>query len=211
MLPKTFSQILKDTKNTLPTTRQSSNSLSKLAPQIVRSNFPTIGTTPTVTTPTTSRVSSINYSPTAQAVTTNPVRSYQDQLRELSQKIASQVNIPTKQLQLSDVGFGDTDMQRARETIATRVGRLLDPKLSQGMEDIGEGFVSRGLFRSGLRGQEQSEFGADIAEERETQQQQLFEMQRAEAIDRLREAQQREEDRAAQARGINFSDIFRGL
>jgi hypothetical protein len=147
---------------------------------------------------------------TQARVSASPRQSLQDQINQLVQSIAGQVRTPTKVLTLEDV-FSQQQQDLARQTAAQRVARVLDPQLQRGLENIGGAFAGRGLFRSGIRGQEQGMFGEDIAEQRATQEAELFNIRRDEAQQELRRRQEQLEKEAAQARptGINFSSFLR--
>lgn len=132
----------------------------------------------------------------------------QQPLRSLAEAIASQVRVPVKQYTLNDV-FSNDDQRLARQNIASRVARLIDPQRAQGIENIQSDFASRNLFRSGLRERGLGDFEADIADTRKTQEEELFSIRMAEALESLQKRQQEAEREAALVNGsINFRDYI---
>jgi hypothetical protein len=135
-------------------------------------------------------------------------RASNPQLNSLAGAIASAVRVPAKTYSLTDV-FSNDEQELARRNIADRVSRLINPELERGNETINTDFSSRGLFRSGLRGKGLSEFGADIEEKRQTQQEELYSIRLAEAYDALQRKQQEAEREAEMLnQQINFSQYL---
>lgn len=162
--------------------------------------FTNVVKTPTVKSPTVARPStgSFTYRPTSSG----------GGLNSLASAIASGVRVPTKTYSLKDV-FSNEEQNLARQNIAARVARLINPELERGNESINTDFSSRGLFRSGLRDRGLSDFGADIEEKRQTQQEELYNIRLAEAYDAL-QRKQREAEREAEMlnKKINFSQYI---
>lgn len=127
----------------------------------------------------------------------------------LAQAIASRVRVPVRQFTLEDV-FSAREQDLARRNIASRVARVLDPQAAEGRTNISEGFAGRGLFRSGLRSRQLDEFDADIAERRQTQQEELYNIRFQEALEELRRRQEEAEREAALLNldNINFRQFI---
>lgn len=140
--------------------------------------------------------------------TPSPQRSMQD-YQALIDRITQQVRVPTRVLTLGDVGFGADAQSRARQIAAERVGRVLNPQLTRGLQNIGGNFAERGIFRSGMRQNEQGRFRDDIEEQRAIQQEELYNIREQEARQKLAREQARLEKEAAQSQQLRFSELLK--
>lgn len=156
--------------------------------------IPTISNAVKKTTPAPNAVTN-PVAVSAPATFTNPTVNTSG-LNSLVQAIANQVRVPTKQYSLNDV-FSRNEQNLARRNIASRVARVLDPEQREGQTNISENFAGRGLFRSGLRTRDIQDFNADIAEKRQTQQEELYNIRLQEALEELQRRQQEAERQAA--------------
>lgn len=146
-------------------TVKSGDSLSKIASGISSGAIKT--STPTATKPTTTSIA------------------------QQAQKIAQQVPVRAKSFEevLPFSNFFDQDLAKA--SIRERVEKFFAPQIDRGIEDIRQQFAQRGLFRSGMRGDNERNFFEDIADQFGQQEQSLFTTREAEEKGRYSLEQER--------------------
>jgi len=79
-----------------------------------------------------------------------------------------------EQLYGSEQKFIGEQEPLARQGVAQQTQSQFLPKIDEGIANIRSAFASRGLFRSGMRGKEETKFLGDIAEEEAKTREQLY-------------------------------------
>ena len=108
------------------------------------------------------------------ATGTGTTRTPRMTIEEEARKIAEQVTPITQSFEELFPFQRFFDAALAREGASQEAGKYFQPIEQRGMQNIMGDFAGRGLFRSGLRGREQREFGQDIADARRKMIEQLF-------------------------------------
>jgi len=115
--------------------------------------------------------------------------SFADTLRDsILNKVTPKEDF-SKLLSYSD--FFDTGL--AKEGIGQQVNRYFDPIEKKGTGEINTGFANRGLFRSGFRNKAQTDYRTDVADQRQTMSETLFNTRDQQARERYNEEQNRYE------------------
>lgn len=101
-----------------------------------------------------------------------------------------------------------TDLQAAQESSTNEARAEWEPKRKSGINDLLQSYANRGLFRSGMRRDDQTKTNASYDRSQNTLMQQLLNSRRSELEDRYADIRRRWEDANREGKPVNIASLL---